>query len=383
MSSPGRLVNAVTYSDQVVTVDISADGRWVVAGAFGEAGGALGVSNAETGARRWGVADEWRVQRVAFSPDGRWIAVSDFDGQTQMRVRVLSAETGIQRCTLSSDFSFARADGFSPDGQWVAATASINDPSSQFGISRVTLVFDAQTGSVRWQTVGVAEVVVFSPDGQSLATLGPLGWPSPMLDADTGVERYRLSNADFHLAFSPDSRRLAVSEHEQPTPQFPAGRSAVRVLDATTGVERSRFQHNVWRNVRSVAFSPDGQLVAISTDDTGWSRGGEVTVFDAESGAVRSRLATGHFAHEVAFCPDGRWVALGTNEPRGVITFGPPPPYFGWVWVFEAETGVVRWSASGDGSLRDLKFSADGRWLVTGSRVQAGGGIARVFDSGA
>ena len=77
----------------------------------------------------------------------------------------------------------------------------------------------------------------------------------------------------------------------------------VRLWDAATGAERGTLKGHS-HDVTSVAFSPDGQLVASGS----WDR--TVRLWDAATGAERGTLE-GHSdsVTSVAFSPDGQLVA--------------------------------------------------------------------------
>jgi len=61
------------------------------------------------------------------------------------------------------------------------------------------------------------------------------------------------------VAFSPDATRIAIASGSQ------RSNGSVRVIDAITGAEISRLDHN--GDVNAVAFSPDGTRIAAASRD--------------------------------------------------------------------------------------------------------------------
>jgi len=119
---------------------------------------------------------------------------------------------------------------------------------------------------------------------------------------------------------------------------------------------RAIFKGNagpVW----SVAFSPDGNTLAMAIDD------GSVKLWDVASGDVKATLR-GHKGPvwTTAFSPDGKSVATGSSD----LT----------VRVWNADTGAERYSLGHPGSVRSLAFSQDGTRLVSGCR----NGTVKVWD---
>jgi len=182
--------------------------------------------------------------------------------------------------------------------------------------------------------------VVFSPDGQRLASTGDDGTVK-VWDATIGQETLTLrghTKEVYGVAFSPDGQRLASASKD----------GTVKVWDATTGQETLTLEGHS-RLVSGVAFSPDGQRLASASDD------GTVKLWDAASGQEALTLK-GHTGsvYSVVFSPDGKRLAsAGLDETAR---------------VWDATTGQETLTFKGHSDLvYSVVFSPEGKRLASAS----------------
>jgi WD40 repeat protein len=191
--------------------------------------------------------------------------------------------------------------------------------------------------------------VAYGPDGLSLATMGVLG-QIKIWDADTGVLIQALEGEPDEfggsIAFSPDGRLLAGSWTTQ-----------VVLWDLRSGEIRARFSgqsvgtttgYNL--GVGQIGFSPDGSRLAVANLD------GVSKVWDLATQTAVLTLAPepGELpAKAIAFNRDGSLVATGGDE--------------GIVKVWDASTGKVLFSLPLGGIIHSVAFDPHADFLAASS----------------
>src|SRR5262249_22192867 len=189
-------------------------------------------------------------------------------------VRVYDARSGKERHVFACPVKMLYSLAFAPDGRTLAAAGGDPPDRDKTG---VVLLLDLAEGKpvTQLQAHGhSASTVAFAPDGRTLATAG-LEDGLKLWDLTTFKKRLSLKEAaepNPCLAFSPDSRRLAVSRGD-----------TVTIREVATGKEVLTLRDPA-QQVAAVAFSPDGSRLATAGGDDLLGRGGGLKLWDLSSG---------------------------------------------------------------------------------------------------
>ncbi len=244
--------------------------------------------------------DHHSVSAVAWSPDGKWIAAGERDGD----MVAYGAEDGASAWKQHEGGGPRVYDlAWSPDGARLAAALAIMG---------TVVVMNGRTGRPLHRLTSedswYPHTVAWSPDGERLAT-GDGKHKVRVWDPGTHRVLIRAAGHDrdvWTVRWSPDGRRLASA----------GGDSTVRIWDATDGREVSRLVTGGTAQLMGISWSPDGELLAagawIAADD-GHTR---AHVWRAGTGELKAVLR-GHrdSVRWVGFSPDGE--LLGTASEDG------------------------------------------------------------------
>jgi WD40 repeat protein len=196
------------------------------------------------------------VLSVAFSPDGRTLAVADSDGFVDF-YNTASADKLARPSAIASLPEAAESMAFSPDGQTLAVGDDFGDTYLlDTATRRITATLTDPDGS------GGANSVAFSPDGRILAVADESGhtylWNTATHTVTATLAEPALStNPPLPLltsaVFSPDGRTLVTCDDDD---------DAAYLWDITTHRIIATATDPRTQGINSVAFSSDGRTLA-------------------------------------------------------------------------------------------------------------------------
>ena len=167
-----------------------------------------------------------------------------------------------------------------------------------------------------------------------------------------GPKKFRFRSVFLGVAASPDGKLFAVSDAH-----------VVHLYDAASKKELRTWQGLEGYSVRSMAFSPDGKVLATADGSK------DLRLWDVATGKLTRTFNTHSSAHSVVFSPDGKLLAVAneSGQPQNKI----------WIDLWEVATWKKVATLEGHTQrVLALAFSADGKVLVSGSQDTS----ARVWD---
>ena len=244
----------------------------------------------------------YRDRGIAFSPDGSRLAVA-----TSMGVWLYDTETFDEIALLTGHKEEVTVVAFSPDGTKLAAASGFHFPG-------MLKFWDVETGrniATLQVQEGSVNSVAFSPDGTKLA------WAGRLWDVETKQQLDILRDKGLsNVAFSPNGKILAGTgigaiERTRTGVVKLYNVETGRLLNTLTATQRTNLRE--WtKRVSSIAFSPNGQLLASGSADDGTIR-----LWDVETGqntaTFTEKQGNGN-SMCVAFSPDGTKLAVGSAE---------------------------------------------------------------------
>ena len=286
------------------------------------------------------------ITDIAYAPDGSRLYVLSSIG-----IWIYDAQTGAA-LDLISDYHYHNVGmTFSPDGKVLVCVGG--NTIRIWDVSTNTLIRTLK-GNISLENDGQSVVydVSFNPDGKVLASCGRIGKHATvrLWDITTGKVRKTLKHSHatrknehvsiMSVAFSPDGKLLASGSRD----------NTVRLWNARTGRHRHTLLGHAGYGVSSVAFSPVGKLLASGADGDKTVRLWDVTT------STLIKTFEGHNVRSVTFSPDGKSLATGGDDTT--------------VRLWEISTGHRLPTL--EGHINDVKhvaFAPDGKTLASASKI--------------
>jgi WD40 repeat protein len=300
--------------------------------AFSPTGSLLATAGSDNTARLWdfrkaiqvrNLRQSGAVKSVAFSPDGKWLAIATDDtasvwdvgkGVQVLSVRPLGSVNGI---------------AFEPSGKRLA-TASADNMAQLWHL-------DGGKGLLSVHHLDSVNDLSFSPDGTKLATASSDN-TAKVWDSSSGGELLSLSassNPVNSVAFSKDGKHLAMASTDGTATVWDI--QNVKRLFTVKGHEAS---------VNGTTYSPDNKTFATASAD------GTARIWDAtKEGPPLLVLRHAGPVNFVVYSPDGKRLATASSD--------------GTARVWDMFSGEPLLTLKPGGGVLDVAYSRDGQRLMT------------------
>jgi len=278
----GKLAHATSGQYTPSVVAFSPDGRRVAVNGGGtDLGSAVQIWDIARKAQLAAPKVKQRVVGLAFSKDGAYLAVS------APGLEVFETRTNASVALFDCGTAPALSPVFSANRKWVAANCG--------GVVTVWRI----AGSVEAFHFGEAGEanhgpILFSPDGRVLAAGSATAITLYDLPERRVVQSVKTTDGVTALAFSGDGELLAVGGHQ-----------SLLLLNLRT--HRNAWRVDSGQAVSALRFTRDGRGLVVATDS--------VTLFDTMSGrAVRKLESKVPEGAGAAISGDGEWFGVGVNS---------------------------------------------------------------------
>ncbi|MGV9817918.1 hypothetical protein [Nocardia xishanensis] len=329
-------------------VAISPDGRWLAVGVgwrlFGGNEGGLSVVDGNSGEIVWTRTDLKSCLDLTFTPDAQRLVVSAITQNNDFRVQLLRVSNGEKLWEVPGIGFLA----FSPDATLLGVDG-LNAPEG--GGAPHTFVLAAGSGTLLHKEDFSMAVPAFTADSRLMCT----GCPS-VVEASTGTLRWTEGvheNVASAAVFTDDDDAVLVAS--APSAQIfvfqvepgPDGSAAVRsVVDAP-----ELFNAEQW--IGAISFSPGHGMILLLS-------GQELALISVTDGSVLHRFPKTRHAMNIA-------AAFRANDKQLALNIPVPPASpdmsSAGISVIDTRTGATLWSDPGL-ECTDLALSADGARLA-------------------
>ena len=271
------------------------------------------------------------LHALAFSPDGRTIAVGDTTGHVSS-VELVDSRTHAARETATSR-GFLTADvAFAPDGRTFATgeptTGRVSPPPA------VIVLRNARTGlaAARTAPIQAGRLAGYTRDGRFLLVVAG-DRRSLLLDART-LKRARTFPVGGAAALSPAADEAAFGHAD----------GSVTLVDLGTGSVRT-LSGQADGGINAVTFSRNGRLLATGGEN------GAVDVWSVHAGALETYAGHAAAVRAVAFSPDGRTLYTAAYDGSVIAWDVTGKRRLGQAFTFAGGFSSGAAAASPDGSL--------------------------------
>jgi WD40 repeat protein len=323
----------MSLEDRVFELTFSPDSQYL---AFVSGHTAI-VLEATTGRERFRTGYPEFISDLAFSPDGRHLAVASSGGLTIWNIALPPLD--LHFAHYDSEPVDISAIDYSADGKYVVTG----------GVDSSVHLWDAMGGNevIRWEQPSQIRSVAFSPNSRFVLSGGGFNPPFhdvppsivTLWDIMTGNEVITISHTYpvGDVTFSPDGRYFA-------TAGLAGLGEDVRVFEASTG---SELVHLLDAGTQ-VVFSPNGQLATVGSNN--------IKLWTEEGWRLFATLPNSEFRYPT-FSSDGRYIfTLDVTPGHGYI-----------VNIWETETGNKVFQIPYEYPVWRVTLSPDARFVATQS----------------
>ncbi|TFG04093.1 MAG: hypothetical protein EU539_11555 [Promethearchaeota archaeon] len=324
-----------TTDDEVASVDISANGEWIVANSIPittlPSPRNLMVFKKESATIQWTFpisAYPSSGMRVAISADGNYIAATDF----YETIYLFDTTSGTQLWNYTTTGAISTI-AISHNGDYIAVGGHVGPTST----TRIYL-FNKLSPIPIWNTTDFGYQVDISSNGEYIISANTEDMYLFHRSSANPVVNYSIplsSTLIYSAVISSDASRVAVGYHDYHLAVYPQL------------VETQSWNYHTNGFIYDVDISGDGSyIVAGSGDDN-------VYLFDSMSSIPLWTYQTGDEVWSVAISEDGNYIVAGSDDDS--------------IYLFNRNFSSPLEIVSTNGNIRTVEISDNGRYSIAGN----------------